>query len=142
MAPDYRLTDTVAAYARSVLPSRLDPERLKKTALRTLGRYTHLLDELPVSLSRTLRRASEGEFRVAVRPSDYERLLDRLNEVVVRFSFTILLAAFVVGFSVIVALQPANRTVEAMAVIVLVIAVVATVSWMVTLLLSFRRRWR
>jgi ubiquinone biosynthesis protein len=142
MAPDYRITDTVAAYARSVLPSRLDPERLKKTALRTLGRYTHLLDELPVSLSRTLRRASEGEFRLAVRPSDYDRLLDRLNDLVVRLSFTVLLAAFVVGFSVIVALQPANRAVEVMAVAVLVIAIVATVSWMVTLLLSYRRRRR
>jgi ubiquinone biosynthesis protein len=142
MAPDYRITDTVADYARSVLPSRLDPERLKKTALRTLGRYTHLLDELPVSLSRTLRRASEGEFRLAVRPSDYDRLLDRLNDLVVRLSFTVLLAAFVVGFSVIVALQPANRAVRVMAVAVLVIAIVATVSWMVTLLLSYRRRRR
>ena len=37
MAPDYRLTETVAAYARSVLPSRLDPEHLKKAALADPG---------------------------------------------------------------------------------------------------------
>ena len=72
--------DTVADYARSSLPGRLGPEQLKKAALRTLSRYTHLLDDLPVGLSRALRRASEGEFRVAVRPSDYERLVDRLSD--------------------------------------------------------------
>ena len=48
MAPDYRLTDTVADYVRSSLPGRIDPEQLKKAALRTLARYTHLFDELPV----------------------------------------------------------------------------------------------
>ena len=142
MAPDCRLTDSVAVYARSALPSRLDPEHLKKTALRTLTRYTHLLDELPVSLSRALRRASEGEFRVAVRPSDYDRLVDRLGDLVVRLSFTLLLAAFVVGFSIIVAQQPGNKAIEAMAVAVLVVAVAVTVWWMITLLLSYRRRRR
>ena len=90
-------------------PSRLDPEQLKKAALRTLTRYTHLFDDLPVGISRALRRASEGEFRVAVRPSDYDRLMDRLSDLVVRLSLTLLLAAFVVGFSIIVALQPGNR---------------------------------
>ena len=140
MAPDYQLTASVAAYARSVLPSRFDPERLKLAALRTLSRYTHLLEDLPVGLSRTLRRASEGEFLVAVRPSDYDRLLDRLNELVVRLSFTLILAAFVIGFSIIVALQPDNRVVNVLAVVVLVIAVGVTIWWMTLLLIRARHR--
>ena len=77
MAPDYRLTDTVAAYAHSAVDGRLSPEQLMTGAHRTMARYKHLLDDLPVGLSRALRRASEGEFRVAVRPTDYDRLLDR-----------------------------------------------------------------
>jgi len=142
MAPDYRLTDTVATYARSVLPSRLGPEQLKKAALRTLSRYTHLFDELPVDISRALRRASEGEFRMSVRPSDYDRLVDRLSDLVVRLSFTILLAAFVVGFSIIVAQQPGNRVINVMAEVVLVVATAVTVWWMISLLLGYRRRRR
>ena len=106
MAPDYRLTDTVAAYARSAVGGRLSPEQLMTGAHRTMARYKHLLDDLPVSLSRALRRASEGEFRVAVRPSDYDRLMDRLSDLVARLSFTVLLAAFAVGSSIIVALRP------------------------------------
>ena len=140
MASDYRLTETVAAYARSVLPSRLDPDHLKKVALRTLSRYAHLFDELPVDISRALRRAGEGEFRMAVRPTDYDRLVDRVADLVVRLSFTILLAAFVVGFSIIVALQPGNRPINVMAEIVLVLATAVTVWWMVSLLFGHRRR--
>ncbi len=142
LAPDYRLTDTVASYARLVLPSRLGPEQLKKAALRTLSRYTHLFDELPVGISRTLRRASEGEFRMAIRPSDYDRLVDRLSDLVVRLSFTVLLAAFVVGFSIIVAQQPGNEAIDVMAEVVLVVATVVTVWWMISLLLGNRRRRR
>ena len=142
MAPDCRLTDTVAAYVRSALPERFGPEQLKKRAMRTFVRYAHLLDELPVGLSRTLRRASEGEFRVAVRPSGYDRLLDRLGDLVVRVSFTVLLAAFVVGSSIIVALQPGNRLVDAMAQGLLAVASCVAVWWMVGLLFSRRRRRR
>ena len=142
MAPDYQLNDTVAAYIGSVLPGRFDPERLKQAALRTLSRYVHLLEDLPVGLSRTLRRASEGEFRVAVRPSDYDRLVDRLDKLVVRLSFTLLLAAFVVGFSIIVALQPGNRVFKVLALAVLLVAVAVTVWWMVSLLFHSRRRRR
>jgi ubiquinone biosynthesis protein len=141
MAPDYRLTDTVADYARSALPGRLDPEQMKRTALRTLARYAHLLDDLPTGLSRALRRASEGEFRMAVRPSDYEGLVDRLSDLVARLSFTILLAAFAVGSSVIVALQP-GKVVDTMAEVLLAVATVVTVWWMISLLLGNRRRRR
>ena len=125
-----------------MLPSRLGPEQLKKAALRTLSRYTHLFDELPVGISRALRRASEGEFRMAVRPSDYDRLVDRLSDLVVRLSLTILLAAFVVGFSIIVAQQPGNRAIDVMAEVVLVVATAVTVWWMISLLLGYRRRRR
>jgi ubiquinone biosynthesis protein len=141
MAPDYQLTDTVADYARSAVGGRLSPEQLMTEAHRTLARYKRLLDELPVGLSRALRRASEGEFRVAVRPSDYDRLLDRLRDLAIPVCFTVLLAAFVVGSSIIVALRPGNTTAvigEAM----LAVATAVAIFWMIALLLSRRRRRR
>jgi ubiquinone biosynthesis protein len=140
LAPDYRLTETVADYARSALPDRFGPEQLKNKAVRVLSRYAHLLDELPVGLSRTLRRASEGEFRVAVRPSGYDQLLDRLTDLVVRVAFTVLLAAFVVGSSIIVALQPGNRAVNVMAQALLAVASCVAIWWMIGLLFSRGRR--
>jgi ubiquinone biosynthesis protein len=142
IAPDYRLTDTVAAYAGKALPDRMDPEYIKKVVLRTLGRYTHLLDDLPVGVSRALRRASEGEFRMAVRPSDYDKFLDRLSDLVVRLALSLLLAAFVIGFSIIVALQPDNRAVDVMAETVLAVATGFTIVWMISLVFGFRRRRR
>ena len=95
-----------------------------------------------MGISRALRRASEGEFRVAVRPSDYDRLVDRLSDLVARLSFTILLAAFVVGFSIIVALQPGDRSLTPWLKSLLAIATVVTVWWMISLLLGYRRRRR
>ena len=78
---------------------------------------------------------------MAVRPSDYDRLVDRLSDLVARLSFTVLLAAFVVGFSIIVALQP-GKVVDAMAEVLLAVATAVTVWWMISLLLGNRRRRR
>ena len=139
MAPDFRLTDTVAAYARSAVGDRLSPEQLMTGAHRTMARYKHLLDDLPVGLSRTLRRASEGEFRVAVRPSDYDRLLDRLRDLVMPLCFTVILAALIVGSSIIVALRPGNTTADVVGGAMLAVTTAVAVFWMITLLLSRRR---
>lgn len=137
-----KLADTVSTYAGATLPDRLAPDRLKQAALRTLARHARLLDDLPVGISRALRRASEGEFRLAVRPSEYDRFLDRVSDLAVRLSLSVLLAAFVVGFSVIVALQPDNRAVNATAEVVLVVATVVATWWMTSLVLGYRRRKR
>ena len=139
MAPDFRLTDTVAAYARSAVGDRLSPEQLMTGAHRTMARYKHLLDDLPVGLSRALRRASEGEFRVAVRPSDYDRLLDRLRDLVMPLCFTVILAALIVGSSIIVALRPGNTTADVVGGAMLAVTTAVAVFWMITLLLSRRR---
>ncbi len=138
IAPDYRLADTVSAYAGATMPDRLAPDRLKQAALRTLAPHARLLDDMPVGISRALRRASEGEFRLAVRPSEYDRFLDRVSDLVVRLSLPVLLAAFVVGFSFIVALQPDNRAVNATAEVVLVVATVVAIWWMTSLVLGYR----
>ena len=117
------------AYARSAVNGRLSPEQLTTGAHRTLARYKHLLDDLPVGLSRALRRASEGEFHVAVRPSDYDRLLDRLHRDA--SLFTVLLAALVIGSSVIVALRPGNAAADGMGETILAIAPSVAVCWMI-----------
>ena len=104
-----------------------------------MARYKHLLDDLPVGLSRALRRASEGEFRVAVRPSDYDRLLDRLRDLVMPLCFTVVLAALIVGSSIIVALRPGNTTADVVGGAMLAVTTAVAVFWMITLLLSRRR---
>jgi len=63
LAPEYRLTETVAAYALSAVPDRFGPERLKKMAFRTLARYGHLLDDLPVGLSGPCDERARGDPR-------------------------------------------------------------------------------
>jgi hypothetical protein len=85
------------------------------------------------------RRASEGEFRVAVRPSDYDRLLDRVRDLVMPLCFTVILAALIIGSSIIVALQPGNTTAEVGGGAMLAVATVVAVFWMIALLLSRRR---
>ena len=75
-----------------------------------------------------------------MRPSDYDRLLDRLRDLVIPICLTVLLAAFVVGSSVIVALQSGSATAVGGAMLATVTAV--TVLWMITLLVGHRRRRR
>ncbi len=77
-----------------------------------------------------------------MRPSGYDRLLDRLRDLVIPVCFTVLLAAFVVGSSVIVALRPGSTTASVVGEAMLAIATVVAVFWMIALLLGYRRRRR
>jgi ubiquinone biosynthesis protein len=67
MATDYRLTDTVAAYALS-RRWRLSPEQLMRGAHRTWRATSICLDDLPVGLSRAAA-TGEASSALAVRPS-------------------------------------------------------------------------
>jgi hypothetical protein len=60
----------------------------------------------------------------------------------VRLALSLPLAAFVIGFSIVVALQPDNLAADVMAETVLIVASGFTVVWMISLALGYRRRRR
>jgi len=54
---------------------------------------------LPASMNRAVKRVADGDLKMTVRVGDYDPLLARVEEAVDRLAFAIVVSAFVLGFS-------------------------------------------
>ena len=99
--PDFDFVAVTAPFARKLTAARLAPGALARTLMQSLRRFANIGQDLPESLTRLLRRAGQGEFRVAVHPTGFEPIMKRLEEATNRLSFALVVAAFVVGLSLI-----------------------------------------
>ena len=97
--PDFDFVAVTAPFARKMTNARLEPAALSRTLIQSMRRIVNIGQDLPESLTRLLRRAGQGEFRVAVHPTGFEPIMKRLEEAVNRLSFALVVAAFVVGLS-------------------------------------------
>jgi len=97
--PTFDFAATAKPFADEYVRKRLRPDALLERAGRSLRHSLRLLESLPDSVERLMRRASRGEMRLSVRPTGYHDLIDELHELVNRLAFAIVVSALVVGFS-------------------------------------------
>lgn len=97
--PDFDFVAATAPFARKIIDERLKPESIARQLTQSVRRLSKMAVELPESVMRFMRRAGTGEFRLAVFPTQYEPLLKRFEESVNRLAFALVVAAFVVGLS-------------------------------------------
>jgi ubiquinone biosynthesis protein len=97
--PGFSMIEAAQPFAKHLLIKSFGPDAFRDESLHALRRYRTLLEELPVSLTRMLRRAASGEFQVGVRPEGYRNVLGSLHEMVDRLALSVLVAAFVLAFS-------------------------------------------
>ena len=137
--PTFRMIDACKPFARKLMPERYGPERIFRATLRSARAYGRFFDQLPVHATRALRRISEGEFRVAVRPEDYAGLVDRLTAGVYLLAYAVIVGALIVGFGFIMGGQALTQ-VERIVYRVVLSAAIASVLWL--LVRSLRHEWR
>lgn len=142
ISPGFALLEAATPHARRLLIKSFGPHAWRHELWRALRRYRKLLEELPVSLSRTLRRAGEGEFRLAVRPDAYEDALRGLQDMADRLALAILMAAFVLAFAYITSQPNLPDWIRYITGFVLTASAVLAISLLVSILLALRRRRR
>jgi ubiquinone biosynthesis protein len=135
----FNIAEVVKPFARKLLPQEFGPDNMKTHLTRWATRYSRFLEDLPVSLNRVLRRAGEGEIRMAVRPEKYDRLVDRLEAIVNRLCIAMLLAALIVGMAYLSGVDDVHPGVTHSSRIVLFICIVFGVWWLST---PLRAKWR
>ncbi len=101
--PDFDFVAVTAPFARKLTNARLEPAAMARTLTQSLRRIVNIGQDLPESLTRLLRRAGQGEFRVAVHPIGFDPIMKRLEEVANRLAFALVVSAFVIGLSFILA---------------------------------------
>jgi ubiquinone biosynthesis protein len=140
--PTFDLLEAARPFAERYVVRTLGPQSWTREIGRALRRYRRLLEDLPVALTRALRRASEGEFRLAVRPEHYEELIRGLEEVANRLAFALLLSAFVLAFAYVSAQESLPDWIQAVAAVILVLAALVAIVLLGSLLLAMVRRFR
>jgi ubiquinone biosynthesis protein len=97
--PDFDFVAVTTPFARRLTAARMEPAALTRTFMQSLRRFVNIGQDLPESLTRFLRRAGQGEFRIAVHPVGFEPMLKRFEEASNRLSFALVVSAFVIGLS-------------------------------------------
>ena len=97
--PNFDFVAVTAPFARRMADARMEPRALLRSLVRSMRRNVKMFSDLPESLGRFLKRAGQGEIPMTVRPTGLEPSLTRLEEMVNRISFAVVVAAFVIGLS-------------------------------------------
>ena len=97
--PTFDFVAVTSPFARKITTARMSPAALSRSFSQSLRRLVRVGQELPESLTRLLRRAGQGEFRVAVHPTGFDPIMKRLEEATNRLSFALVVSAFVIGLS-------------------------------------------
>ena len=135
--PDFSFAVAARPLAEKLMPERWGRQRLERSLRRAGPRYVRLAEDLPSLLDGSLRRASEGEFRLAVRPVDTEDLAAGLQRVASRLSYALILSSLILGTALLLASSATVPDELLVLLDVVAIAAVLTVAWL--LVSSFRR---
>jgi ubiquinone biosynthesis protein len=139
--PDFQLVDSVRPMARKLIPQQFGPEKLFKHAMSSGRAYTRFFDHLPLQMTRVLRRAGEGEFRVSIRPTDFKPIMDRLEAAFTRLAYALIIAALIIGFSFLVS-RPDLSHAERVGYRVVLFVTLASVAWFLVSLARIELRKR
>ena len=97
--PGFDFVEATAPFARRIAEKRVQPAEIAHALSRSFRRTSRLITEAPESLLRLVKRAGQGEFRVAVKPTGVEPVLTRFEEATNRVAFAVVVGSFVVGLS-------------------------------------------
>jgi ubiquinone biosynthesis protein len=100
--PDFLILDQAVPFARKLLVRRLDPRRHAKLAYRTARDLRDFLTAVPAQVTRILQKMIEGKFAVDFVHKGYEPMIDELDRSSNRVSFSVVIAALIIGSSLIV----------------------------------------
>ncbi len=102
LAPELDFIGAATPYVRRLRLARLRPRRLMHDIMESSGELWHLAREIPGGVRDLLRLAKRGRLRIGFEHRGLERLIDTHERVANRVSFAIVVAALIVGSSLIV----------------------------------------
>ena len=100
--PELDMVSRAAPYVRRLQRERFEPRRLLGMLYDSGSDLLQLLREVPGGLREALRLVRRGGLRMALEHRGFERMLDTYEHIANRIAFAIVVAALIVGSSLIV----------------------------------------
>lgn len=139
--PDFHFVESVAPFAQRIVNDQLRPEAVAKGFLGTLRRGIKAMQGFPDNMNRAVKRVGDGDLRMTIYPGGYDPLLSRIEQAVDRIAFALVVSAFVLGFSWLLAPTDLPWWLEAIAGFALVCAAGVGVWFFLSIMLRrFRQR--
>jgi len=99
--PDFNLAEIAKPYAKDVILERKSPQRLISKLLNDLSELYNLVILIPRQLSKTLKKMEKGVFKLEFQHRGLENLINALDKSTNRLSYSLILAAIIIGSSLI-----------------------------------------
>jgi len=100
--PELNLAEVVAPRVKKLLTDRFSPKRLSRAAVVSLWHLSSILKSAPSQIRGVLRQISRGSWQVNIRHENLDRLTEELDRSSNRMSFSVVIAAVIVGSSVVI----------------------------------------
>jgi ubiquinone biosynthesis protein len=100
--PHFEIVEALKPYASRFRYQRLDPRRLFREARGTLAEMHELANRMPEDLNAILTKLRQGQIQMRVHHEHLENLTKTLDKSSNRISFALIIAALLVGSSLLV----------------------------------------
>ncbi len=107
LEPDYSIAEIAKPLSEELAKNRFSRKKVVSVLYKNINQYFKLLEILPDRITSILERGAEGNLKLRLEFLGVERILNRLNNMVNRISFSIVLASIIVGLCLIVNLTEA-----------------------------------
>ncbi len=99
--PNFNMVEQLRPFAENIIKERHSPASIAKDATRTLQAYQALGKTLPRDIKEFINRINRNKFKIDLEHRGFERLINDLDRSTNRISFSMVIAALIVGSSLI-----------------------------------------
>ncbi|HSK47665.1 MAG TPA: AarF/ABC1/UbiB kinase family protein [Coriobacteriia bacterium] len=137
--PDFHFVESVTPFARRIVEEQVQPTSIAKGFIGTMRKSMRAFQGFPDNVNRALKRVADGDLRMTVRPGGFDPLMSRVEQAIDRLAFALVVSAFVLGFSWLLAPTQIPWWLELIAGFTLVCSAGVGVWFFLSIML---RRWR
>ncbi len=103
--PDFHMAEEALPLLRKVMRAQYRPKVLAQRAWRNVRRLLALVEQLPHDLSRLMRNARRGKLNIHLDIAHLRRVGDQLTQAANRISMALVIAALIVGSSIVMTVE-------------------------------------
>lgn len=102
MVPDFNATILAEPYARKLMANRMRPKSIVGGAFKDVWNFARMLHKVPTQVTHILDSAEKGYMSIKFEHSGLDRIVSEFDAASNRLSFSIIIAALIVGSSLII----------------------------------------
>jgi len=103
--PEFQMAEVVKPYVSKLIKRKFAPGQFIKDTVSGISDLRKLASDLPFEVKRILQKSRKGEMSVELRHRDLDKLILELDRSSNRLSFAMIIAAIIVGSSLIIKLE-------------------------------------